>query len=129
MIKSETSLVIKCSTGTVQTYTKILNLCYDLDLAHNNQTFLQAPPEHDNVASKYAWFSIKLCLVAKCSAANIFVIKAIWHWLTVIPSLVTKGRVVQKISGQDPDWHTPGWGFNESKECGWEADGQFVTHG
>lgn len=82
MIKSETSLVIKCSVAIVQTYTKILTLCYDLDLAHNNQTFRQAPPEQDKVASNYAWFSIKLCLVA--SAATILVIKAIWHWLTMM---------------------------------------------
>ena len=39
MIKSETSLVIKCSVAFVQTYTKILNLCYDFALAHDNQTF------------------------------------------------------------------------------------------
>ena len=63
MIKSETSLVIKCSVAFVQTYTKILNLCYDLALAHDNQTFWQAPPEQDKVACNYAWFSIQLRLV------------------------------------------------------------------
>ena len=69
MIKSETSLVIKCSVAFVQTYTKILNLCYDLAQgalaqgAHDNQTFWQAPPEQDKVACNYAWFSIKLRLV------------------------------------------------------------------
>ena len=89
------------------------------------------------LASNYAWFSIQLHLAA--SAANILVIKAIWHWLTVMVIKAiwhwltvmhhhTNFGYQGQSSSEDPDWQTPGWGYNETRECGWEADGQFVTH-